>query len=290
MHPDHPRQARETSKMATYKHRIAVLSMTTRLAILLGLASSCGGDSGNGPTPLTYDDTGVLDAGYTGTGFASFSQSLDPQFRYLYFNESLPEGPWTCATDGYCGLGGLTNQFGAITAPDSFVFVSTANFVFPGPDTVVVVVSSGVEAGNGLNPSGPLTIPNPSQYDSLRVSFEWAFLTSRLDSPTHNDSIVVRIRTASDSTTLFKVTAADLEAGTYPEKAGGCGVHAVIPGSDITYNHCTDWAAKTVDVTRFLTSTFGIEFIVSEGGQSLTDPDDKPSAFLFRKLKLEGGK
>jgi len=274
--------------MSTYKHRIAVLATATRLAILLGVAS-CTGNT-EPPPPLTYSDTSVLDAGYTGTGFASFSQSLDPQFRYLYFNESLAEGPWTCATDGYCGLGGLTNQFGAIAAADSFLFVSTANFVFPGPDTEVVVVSSGVEAGFGTNGKGALTIPNPSQYDSLRVSFEWAFVTSRLDSATHNDSIVVRIRTTSDSTRLFKVTTADLQAGRYAAKAGGCGSHAVITGRPVTYGNCTDWAAKTVDVTPFLTSTFGIEFIVSEGSQSLADQDDKPSAFLFRKLKLEGGK
>jgi hypothetical protein len=275
--------------MATYKHHIAVRAATTRLAILLGLASC---SEGSGPTPLTYDDTGVLNAGYTGTGFASFSQTLDPQFRYLYFNESLAEGPWTCGTDGYCGLGGVTNQFGAITAPASFLFVSTANVLFPGPvtDTLVVVVSSGVEAGSGLNPSGPLTIPNPSQYDSLRVSFEWAFVTSRFDQAAHNDSIVVRIRTTTDSTRLFKVTTADLQAGRYPAKAGGCGTYAVIAGSDITYDHCTDWADTTVDVTRFLNSSFGIEFIVSESNQNLTDQEDKPSAFLFRNLKLEGGK
>src|SRR6185436_9375172 len=105
--------------MSTYKHRIAVLATATRLAILLGVAS-CTGNT-EPPPPLTYSDTSVLDAGYTGTGFASFSQSL-------------AEGPWTCATDGYCGLGGLTNQFGAIAAADSFLFVSSANFVFPGPD------------------------------------------------------------------------------------------------------------------------------------------------------------
>ena len=274
--------------MPTYKHCKAGWAAPTRLAILLGLAS-CGGNT-EPPPPLTYSDTGVLDAGYTGTGFASFDQSLDPQFRYLYFNSSLAEGPWTCATDGYCGLGGLTNQFGAIAAADSFLFVSTANFVFSGPDTEVVVVSSGVEAGSGADGKGPLTVPNPSQYDSLRLSFEWAFLTARFDAATHNDSLVVRIRTSTDSARLFKVTTADLQAGTYPAKAGGCSIHAVIPGRDITYDHCTDWAPKTVDVTPFLSRAFGIEFIVSEGGQSLADQDDKPSAFLFRKLKLEGGK
>src|SRR5262245_52189385 len=91
----HRGQARETSNMPTYKHRKAVWAAPTRLAILLGLAS-CGGNT-EPPPPLTYGDTGVLDAGYTGTGFASFDQSLDPQFRYLYFNSSLAEGPWTCA-------------------------------------------------------------------------------------------------------------------------------------------------------------------------------------------------
>ena len=144
----------------------------------LGLALavvSCGESSG--PTSVTYDDTGVLDAGYTGTGFNSFGQVLDPQFLYLYFNESLPEGPWDCFTDGYCGLGGMTDVFGTVQAADSFLFVSTANFTDQGSGNVVVVVSSGVFTQN-------LTVPNPTQLDSLRVSFEWSFLTSRLASAT----------------------------------------------------------------------------------------------------------
>ena len=114
--------------MATYKHHIAVRATTTRLAILLGLASCTGSSE---PTPLTYDDTGVLDAGYTATGFASFGQTLDPQFGYLYFNDSAPEGTWTCGTDGYCGLGGVTNKFGAITAPPRFSSSRPRTFYFP---------------------------------------------------------------------------------------------------------------------------------------------------------------
>jgi len=252
----------------------------TQLALLVG-AVACGNSTGT--SGLTYSDTGTLDAGYVGTGFASFGQVLDSQFFYLYYNTSLAEGPWNCFTDGYCGLGGMTNQFGALTAADSFLFVSTANFFDQDSAKEVVVVSSGVETKER-------TITNPSQYDSLRVAFEWAFLTSRFDSATHNDSLVLRVRTSSDSSRLFKVTTADLQAGRYPTKTGGCGVNAVIVGRPITYDHCTDWAAKTVDVTRFLTTTFKLEFIVSEGSQSLSDQVDHPSAFLFRKVKLEGGK
>ena len=44
--------------MTTHRHGIAVLATTTRLAILLGVAS-CGGSSE--PTTLSYADTCVLD-------------------------------------------------------------------------------------------------------------------------------------------------------------------------------------------------------------------------------------
>ena len=214
----------------------------------------------------------------------SFGQVLDPQFLYLYFNESLPEGPWDCFTDGYCGLGGMTDVFGTVQAADSFLFVSTANFTDQGSGNVVVVVSSGVFTKN-------LTVTNPTQLDSLRVSFEWSFLTSRLASATHNDSIVVRARTTSDSTRLFKVTTADLETGRYPVKAGGCGTRAIIVGENpIDYAHCTDWALATADLTPFLNRTFALEFIVSEGSQDLNDQVDQPSVFLFRALKIEGGR
>jgi hypothetical protein len=254
-----------------------IASLGVVLAVL-----SCSNDT-SGPPPLSYGDTGVLDQGYTGTGFASFGQVLDPQFLYLYFNDALPEGSWNCLSDGYCGLGGMTNQFGAVAAADSFLFVSTANFFDAGSNNEVVVVSSGVVTKD-------LTIPNPSQFDSLRVSFEWSFLTSRFDPATHNDSIIVRLRTSSDSTRLFKVTTDDLQAGRYAEKAGGCGTQSVIPSRPILYAHCTDWALKTVDVTGFLSRTFALEFIVSEGSQNLADQVDQPTAFLFRKLKIEGGK
>jgi hypothetical protein len=255
------------------------------IAAIATLMVGCNDDGpGGGPSEIDYGDTGALVSGYVGTGFASFGQTLDQQFLYLYFNESLAEGPWDCFTDGYCGLGGLTDQFGNITSvPDSFLFVSTANFPDDNSGGDVVVVSSGIV-------TKLLTITDPSQYDSLRVTFEWAMLTSRLNHAVHDDSIVVRVRTDTDSTRLFKVTTADLEGGAFPVKVGGCGQHAVILNRPITYPHCTDWDTATVDVTPYLDRTFALEFIASEGGQSLTDEVDEPTAFLLRKVAVEGGK
>lgn len=250
------------------------------------LVVRCGGIGG--PSGLGYDDTGTLSSGYTGNGFASFGQVLDPQFLYLYFNSSLPEGNWDCVTDGHCGLGGLTDSMGTFSAkPDSFLFVSTANFVDENseeiPQSDVVVVTSGVVTKD-------LTVTNSTQFDSLRVSFEWAFLTSRLSPAVHNDSIVVRVKSDGDSTTIFKVTSADLQSGAVPQQPGGCGQHAIIPDRPITYSHCTGWATAMLDVTPYRDRTFVLQFIASEGGQSLDDTVDEPSAFLFRKLKVEGGK
>jgi hypothetical protein len=172
-------------------------------------------------------------------------------------------------------------------AADSFLFVSTANFRsdldFDGDSVETVVINSGVQTVE-------LTVANGSQFQALRMPFEWAFATSRLDPAVHADSIIVRLKAGTDSTTLFKVTAADLQAGRYPEKAGGCGEHAVITDRPITYSHCTDWQADTLDLTDVLGRTFVLQFIVGEGGQSLADLTDQPTAFLFRRVLIEGGR
>lgn len=249
------------------------------VAVLAASASlACGADIPG----LSFVDSGVLSGGYSGTGFASSGQKLDPQFRYLYFNDAVPEGRWTCDTDGYCGLGGIGRTFGTLASADSILFVSTANFTRSPRD--VVVIASGVETKNSLS------LTNPSQYKGLRLVLDWAFLSARLAPATHNDSAIVRLKSGTDSATIFKFSAADLQSGKVAQKTGGCGQASVITGRPITYASCTDWQTSTVDLSTYLARTFVLQFIVAEGGQSLSDHVDQPSAFLFRHVRLEVGR
>jgi len=136
----------------------------------------------------------------------------------------------------------------------------------------------------------PLTIANASQYSAVRVSFEFVFASARLNPTTHNDSAIVRIKAGTDSATIFKVTSADLQSGKFTVRNGGCGTAAVITGRSIAYPNCTQCIPTTADITAFKGRTFAIQFIVSEGSQSASDFVDQPSAFLFRKIALEGAK
>ncbi|MEP6999914.1 MAG: hypothetical protein ABI969_05520 [bacterium] len=262
-------------------HARYTIAFTFLFAALITACGSTGPGGPGGPGGPIFGGIGGLSGGYSGSGFSSFGQKLDPQFIYLYFNDAVAEGPWNCNTDGYCGLGGMRNTFGAIAEADSFLFVSTANVDHDGANRVVR--NSGVQ-------TIPLTITNPAQYTAARVAFEFVFASARLNPTTHNDSAIVRIKAGTDSATIFKVTSADLQSGKFAARAGGCGTAAVITGRAIAYPNCTQWTATTADITAFKGRTFVIQFIVSEGSQSAADFVDQPSAFLFRKIALEGSK
>ena len=242
---------------------------------------ACGDASGPGGGGPVFGGIGGLKGGYSGTGFASFGQKLDPQFRYLFFNDAVPEGNWDCDFDGFCGLGGLRNTFGVITEPDSFMFVATANVNHNGANRVVR--ASGVE-------TVPLTIANASTFTEARVTFEFVFATARLNALTHNDSAIVRVKSGTDSATIFKITTADLQSGKFALRSGGCGSASIITGRAITYPNCTAWTPASGSLTAFKGKTFAIQFIVAEGNQSVADAVDQPSVFLFRKVQLEAAK
>jgi hypothetical protein len=260
--------------------------MTKRAVVLIaivlsaGVTIGCSGDSGSGPS---FGDTGAMGGGYDSDSFQSFGFVVPNGFAYMYGSGAGNEDNWDCVTDGHCGLGGKTDQFGNVTnGGANFMFVSTANI--DNSDGFFVVTTSGIKTED-------LTIPNASQYSSLRLVLEWAFLTSRLAPATHNDSAIVRVRAGNDSATLFKVTSADLQSGARPQKPGGCGQQTLFPGHDITYANCTDWTTTNIDLTAWLDRpSFILQFIVAEGSQSLSDTDDKPSALLFRRAIIQGGK
>jgi len=266
-----------------FMHAARGRTISAMIAIVIATASACAGDSPSvgGPTGGgTFGNIGGLLGGYSGTGFTAFGMTLDPQFNYLYFNETQAEGPWDCDTDGYCSVAGLTNAFGTLVETDSFMVVATANVNHNGDR---VVRNSGVQ-------TKAITIDNPSQYSAVRMSFQFVFASARKNT-THNDSAIVRLKAGTDSVTLFKVTAADVKAaGPYPPRNGGCGSASLISGRPITYSSCSSWVTITADLTPYKARTFALQFIAAEGGQSLTDHVDEPVAFLFRKVAIEGAK
>lgn len=245
----------------------------------LGACSSGTGPGGGGGG--TFGNLGSLLGGYSGTGFSSFDdEHLDPQFDYMYFGQFTSEGPKNCLTDGFCGLGGLRNSFGVITEPDSFLFVTTANFTNGGTDHVVI--NSGVV-------TKPITIANAAQYSAVRVSFELVFASARTNT-THNDSIIVRAKAGTDSSTVFKATFADLQSGRFTPRGGGCGTASIISTRSIAYPACTAWTSTTADITAYKGRPFVLQFIAAEGGQTISDHTDQPVVFLFRKVAIEGMK
>ena len=256
--------------------------MTKRAVVLIAfvLSAGCSGDDPSGPS---FGDTGAMGGGYDSDSFQSFGFVVPNGFAYMYGSGAGNEDNWDCVNDGHCGLGGRANQFGNVSnGGASFMFVSTANI--DNSEGFFVVTTSGIKTEG-------LTIPNASQYSQLRLVLEWAFLTSRLAPATHNDSAIVRVRAGNDSATVFKVTSADLQSGARPQKPGGCGQHTLFPGHDITYANCTDWTTTNIDLTAWLDRPlFILQFIVAEGSQSLSDTDDKPSALLFRRAIIQGGK
>lgn len=255
------------------------------LALIIVAIAACGGDTtgpGGGGAPV-FGGIGGLNGGFSGkSGFTGFNHNLDSQFTYLYRSEFFSEGPWNCTTDGHCGVAGLRRDFGTLTEPDTFLFVTTTNVDFNFVSNVVVR-NSGVQTRT-------LTIANNAQYSSVRVAFEFVFATARLNSATHNDSAIVRIKAGNDSATIFKVTTADIQAAKFPLRTGGCGVVSLMPGRPVTYPTCTQWVATTGDITAFKGRSFVLQFIVGEGSQSPTDQVDQPSTLLFRKVTFEGAK
>jgi hypothetical protein len=239
-------------------------------------------------TGLTFGDTGVLDGGF-GSGGASqaFGERLPQQFRYLY-----PPGnssTFDCFTDAHCGLAGRTTQVGNMSnGGESFMFVSTANVPAEHNQGPRTIRTSGIFTISGTA-SQELTVPDPDQYQSLRLLLDWAFLTARFTPATFNDSAIVRIKAGTDSAVVFRVTSADLEAGRHRLKAGGCGTHAIVSRS-ITYGTCTDWRTTAVDITAWKSRSFVIQFIVGEAGALVTSVQDQPTTFLFRRAIIEGGK
>lgn len=282
-HPAGPARTAEPARFKRPVHPARGRIVAALIAIVVATASACGSDSTGigGPTGGgSFGNIGGLLGGYTGTGFTAFGMTIDPQFNYLYFNDTQAEGPWNCDTDGYCSVAGLMNAFGTLVEADSFMVVATANVNHNGDR---VVRNSGVQTKT-------ITIANPSQYSAVRVSFQFVFASARKNT-THNDSAIVRLKAGTDSVTLFKVMATDVKAaGPYPPRTGGCGSASLIAGRPITYSSCSSWATITADLTPYKSRTFVLQFIAAEGGQSSTDHVDEPIAFLFRKVAIEGAK
>jgi hypothetical protein len=251
------------------------------LVVMLGsaiVAGACGTDDATGP--ITFGDTGVLSGGINQAGNGQFGRIISDQFFFLW-----PAPNNSCGGNARCSLGVSTSESvaGLTNGGSPFMLISTENPP-PGFQSWETIQTSGVRT-NGL------TIQNPSQYSAIRLVLDWAFLTSRFNPATANDSAIVRIKAGNDSAVVFKVTSADLQSGRLPQRAGGCTAFKFFDRS-ISYEHCTDWQTTSdIDLTAYKDRTFELQFIVSEAGTTPAPKDtDFPSIFLFRRFTIEGGK
>jgi hypothetical protein len=185
-------------------------------------------------------------------------------------------------------VAGVTDQFGTITSPsDSFGFVTTSNFLedvdFDGNVDSIVVIRSGIA-------SDSFDIPGSDSLEAARVTFNYAFATSRNSPGTHPDSALVRlVVVGGDTVPLLKFSTTDLQpGGTVSPLPAGCGQHAL--GTDpattvtTTYSLCTGWLAETASVTPLRGRRVSLEIVVDEVGGDT----DQGTSFLFNDIKLEG--
>jgi hypothetical protein len=226
----------------------------------------------------TYGDTGVLSGGINQGGNGQFGRIISSQFFFLWPAENA-----SCGGSPRCSLGESRSEaVGSLSNGGSlFMLLSTENASPTFNSTAIQ--TSGVR-------TAPLTVQNSTQYTSLRLVLEWAFLTSRFTPATANDSAIVRIKAGNDSAVVFRVTSADLQSGRFPQRSGGCGKFTLFTDS-LTFNNCTDWQSSSdIDLTAWKDRTFELQFIVSEAAPFDTGPTDSPSMFLFRRFTIEGGK
>jgi hypothetical protein len=221
-----------------------------------------------------FGDTGVLSGGINQGGNGQFGKIISSQYFFLYPAENA-----SCGGNPRCSLSeSRTDAVGPLTNSTAFMLVSTEN-----PSAGVTIQTSGIR-------TGALTVQSSTQYQSLRLVLEWAFLTSRFAPATSNDSAIVRIKSGNDSAVVFRVTSADLQAGRVPQRAGGCGPFTFINRA-ITYGNCTDWQTTSdIDLTAWKDRTFELHFIVSEATPVVAGLTDSPSIFLFRRATIEGAK
>lgn len=263
------------------------------LALALFTTLLAGGCSDSGPGSADFGDTGaLLGGGFNDTGVEGFAGVAIPNnWRYLFGQANFGDSSrQVCFTTGQCGVAGVTNQFGNISSSpaDSFGFVTTSNFFDDANDDgladSIVVIRSGIA-------SDSFDIPGSDSLGAARLTFNYAFLTSRDSPSTHQDSALVRLVLEGDTVPLLKVTTTDLQpGGTLSPLPGGCGEHVL--GSNLdpaktvttTYSLCTGWIAETVSVSPLRGKRVSLEIVVDEVGGDT----DQATALLFNTIKLEG--
>ncbi|HEX3234050.1 MAG TPA: hypothetical protein VHR41_07615 [Gemmatimonadales bacterium] len=262
-------------------------SVIRSLAVALFTTMLAGGctDSTSTREPGDFGDTGaLLNGGFNDTGVEGFAgQAVPTNWRYLFGQANFGDSSRLfCFTTGQCGVAGVTDRFGDIaSASDSFGFVTTSNFLedmdFDDSVDSVVVIRSGIA-------SDTFDIPGSDSLEAARITFDYAFLTSRNSPATHQDSALVRVVAEGDTLPLLKVTTSDLQpGGTLSPLPGGCGQDSMTTVTT-TYSLCTGWLAETVSVSPLRGKRASLEIVVDEVGGDT----DQATALLFNNVKLEG--
>ena len=174
------------------------------------------------------------------------------------YDGSSDGGP-ACRDEGQCFVGGMIASFASLTPPQApfpdgqgrLGFITTQNFIGfnEEPFGLVRVLSSAMELVFGV----------PEQA-SIRLKFEYAFLTNNVDADVAGVYLVVN----GSPVPVLEQTRSALKSEDLVE--GGCGVHddnGFVPAS---YPVCTDWQTHSFDLTPYRGQEALLRVIATEVG------------------------
>ncbi|MGI9174492.1 MAG: hypothetical protein ACR2GR_04155 [Rhodothermales bacterium] len=254
--------------MRTQKASIRLARWAVLPLVLVGLVVSLGA-LGCDSTPADDDEDEeeelnvepIEDGGFEDIGSVVSNWRVDRPtgwFAPAGYDGSSDGGP-ECRDEGRCFVGGMIASFASLTPPQApfpdgqgrFGFITTQNFIGfnEEPFDLVRVISSGME----------LDFDVPDQA-SIRLKFEYAFLTNNIDADVAGVYLVVN----GSPVTVLEQTRSALEESDFVE--GGCGVHdddGFVPAS---YPVCTSWQTYSFDLTPYRGQEAQLRVIATEVG------------------------
>ena len=203
----------------------------------------------------------IEDGGFEDIGSVASNWQIDRPTGWdaLPGYDGSPAGGPACRDDGQCFVGGMIGAFANLTVPESpfpvdqnrFGFITTQNFIGfnEEPFDLVRVLSSGMQ----------LDFDIPDQA-SIRLKFEYAFLTNNIDA----DLAAIYLVVNGSLVTVLEQVRSFLEEDDLVE--GGCGVHdddGFVPAS---YPVCTGWQTHSFDLTPYRGQQVQLRIVVDEVG------------------------
>ena len=254
--------------------RLLLMGLLVALGAL-GCDSTRADDDEDEEEELSVED--IDDGGFEDIGSVVSNNQVDRPtgwFAPAGYDGSSDGGP-ECRDEGRCLVGGMIASFASLSPPQApfldgqgrFGFITTQNFMGfnEAPLGLVQVLSSAME----------LAFDVPDQA-SIRLKFEYAFLTNNTDADVAGVYLVVN----GTPVPVLEQTRSALQSESLVE--GGCGVHdddGFVPAS---YPVCTDWQTHSFDLTPYRGEQALLRVIASEVGGD----NDAPTTLAFDNFRV----